>query len=126
MVLDEEDRLEALSRGAHSEKSALPLLPPLLPLPLLLLLLLLLLLPAVGFPAPLAGCCSAAVASGAAKKILGAQPGRAPLLSDALWLGMGSPGYRATVRRASGVGRRYLRVPVLLPFCSLKAPRFGF
>ena len=60
--MGKEERVEALLPGAHSENGELPL--PLLLSPLLLSPLLpqlLLLLPAAVFPAPLEGCCGAAV-----------------------------------------------------------------
>ena len=63
VILGKEERVEASLRGAHSENGELPL-------PLLPLLISPLLPPAPsasGFPAPLEGCCLAAVkASGAA------------------------------------------------------------
>ena len=132
VVLAKEGRVEASPRGARSEKSVLPLLPLLLPLLLPpLLMVLLLVLPAVGFPAPLADFCAAAVASGAAKKITSAL-GQAARRCSATRCGWGGsrgwrrrpelPGYRAPLLRiCSCVGQRYffleimfLSVPVLL------------
>ena len=134
VVLVKECRVEASPWGARSEKSVLPLLvllPLLLPPLPLLLLLLLLLLPAVGFPAPLADFCAAAVASGAAKKITSAL-GQAARRCSATRCGWGGsrgwrrrpelPGNRAPLLRiCSCVGQRYfflevtfLSVPILL------------
>jgi hypothetical protein len=90
------------------------------------------------FPVPLPGCCVAAVAvaSKAAKNILGARPGRA-LLSHAWRLGRAAagadgPGYRAPrLRLSSCVGQRYFDLArcfcsCLFVLCLLKVSPFGF